>query len=369
MMAPLGRSIRMNVILSASLGILFLVVGTAAVFLMYYLWGFPFDKKTKTSAAPPSLMRLHRILGWVFIAIYLVMMSEMVPRMWTYQVEWPARTVAHMSFGMGIGFLLLVKVAILRFYRHFEEWMPVLGSMLLVFTILLSGLSMPHAFREMVLAGDVAGGDTYGKENRERVGRLLANAGLPAEAKLDELVTPAGLKAGRQVLLRKCVICHDLKTILIRPRSPSDWVRTVDRMVIKPAFTDPLTDAEGWQVSAYLVAISRDLQKSAKERRAEEVEKQKAGEVLVAAQQAAEATATATAPGDRAIDEAAAKQTYETLCSQCHELVDIEKAPPSTELEVTELIRRMVEDNEMKATPDELNLTEWYMIKKFVHRG
>lgn len=355
----------MDVILSASLGILFLVIGTAAVFLMYYLWGFPFDKKTKTSAAPPSLMRLHRILGWVYVAIYLVMMTEMVPRMWNYQVEWPARTVAHMSFGMGLGFVLLVKVAILRFYRHFEEWMPVLGSMLLVFTILLSGLSMPHAFREMVLAGDVAGGDVYSKENRERVGKLLAQAGLPKEAVVDDLVTSAGLKAGRQVLLRKCVICHDLKTILIRPRSPSDWVRTVDRMVIKPAFTDPLTDEEGWKVSAYLVAISRDLQKSAKDRRAEELEKQKAGEVLIAAQQDAEATA----PVDKAIDEAAAKQTYETLCSQCHELSDIEKAPPSTELEVTELIRRMVEDNEMKAGPDELNMTEWYMIKKFVHRG
>ena len=42
------------------------------------------------------------------------MMSEMVPRMWHYQVEWPARTVAHMMFGMGIGIVLLIKLAIGR---------------------------------------------------------------------------------------------------------------------------------------------------------------------------------------------------------------------------------------------------------------
>ena len=51
------------------------------------------------------------------------------------------------------------------------------------------------------------------------------------------------------------------------------------------------------------------------------------------------------------------------------ELSDVEKAPPTSELEVTALVRRMVEDNEMKATEEQLDLIEWHMIKKFVHRG
>jgi mono/diheme cytochrome c family protein len=356
----------MDVVFSASLGILFLVVGTAAVFLMYYLWGFPFDHATHTSSAPKPLMRLHRILGWLFIVIYLVMMSEMVPRMWNYQVEWPARTVAHMCFGMGIGFLLLIKVLILRFFKHLEEWMPVLGTALLAFTIILSGLSMPHAFHEMALANQVAGGDVYSKENVERVATLLKVADLPEEAKLDELATVAELKAGRVVLLKKCVACHDLKTILIRPRSPADWYRTVDRMVIKPAFTAPITEHEGWQATAYLIAITRDLQKSLKERRQEEVAKQKTEEAVAAA---AEKAADTAAPAPKPIDENAAKQAYENVCSQCHELADIEKHPPSSELEVTEVVKRMVEDNEMKATEEQIDLIEWFMIKKFVHRG
>ena len=358
----------MDVVLSASLGILFLVIGTAAVFLMYYLWGFPFDHQLRKSAAPPSLMRLHRVLGWVYLLLYLVMMSEMVPRMWNYQVEWPARTVAHMCFGMGIGFILVLKIGILRFFRHLEEWMPVLGTLLLAFTICLSGLSMPHAFREIALSGEAAGGDVYSNANRERVAALLQTVDLPEPYRVDDLTTAESLKQGRRVLLRKCVACHDLKTILIRPRSPSDWVRTVDRMLVKPTFTDPITEEEGFRVSAYLIAISRDLQKSLKERRQEEVARQKTEEALAVAAAKAEGADTAAPAPAVAVDAAAAEKTYETLCSQCHELSDIDKRPPTSEPEVTELIKRMIEDNEMKATEVQIDQVEWFMIKKFVHR-
>lgn len=68
-------------------------------------------------------MWLHRGLGYAFVVLYVVMW-RMVPRLWTYQVELPARSVAHLLLGFTIGFLLLVKISILRFFRHFEEWMP-----------------------------------------------------------------------------------------------------------------------------------------------------------------------------------------------------------------------------------------------------
>ncbi|MBK7825332.1 hypothetical protein [Nannocystis sp.] len=345
----------MDVVLSASLGILFLVLGFTTVFLMYHLWGYPFDEVKKLSSAPPSLMRLHRILGYLFVLLYIVMMVEMVPRMWHYQVEWPARTVAHMMFGMSIGIVLLIKLSILRFFRHFEEWMPVLGTLLLGLTITLSALSMPHAFREMVLARDAAGGDVFSEDNRARVAKLLPAAGLPDEAPLGELATVGSLQAGRSVLLRKCVVCHDLKTILTRPRSPSDWVNTVERMAIKPAFTAPISELEQWQASAYLIAISRELQRSARERRQAGLDKQSAQQA-----QAADPAAP-VAP----IDEAQALATFERVCSQCHELADIEKNPPHTADEVAAVIKRMIDENDMQAEKTELQQIEWYMTKKF----
>ncbi|MEZ4450150.1 MAG: hypothetical protein R3B09_11790 [Nannocystaceae bacterium] len=44
----------MGLALTVTLGILFLVVAFAVVFLMFHLWGYPFDKATRTSAAPPG---------------------------------------------------------------------------------------------------------------------------------------------------------------------------------------------------------------------------------------------------------------------------------------------------------------------------
>src|SRR5579862_306326 len=200
----------MNIVISAALGIIFLGLGLAATFLMYYLWGFPFDKATRTSAAPRSLMRLHRILGYTYGALYLVMMTQMAPRMWQYQVELPPRTVAHLLLGFLIGVILLLKIAIMRFFRHFEEWMPYLGTLLFVCTVLLLGLSLPAAFREGRLASTAVGGGVYSAENRKRVAQLLPQAGL-AGTSMSDLTTETSLRAGRTVLMDKCVRCHDLK--------------------------------------------------------------------------------------------------------------------------------------------------------------
>ena len=122
----------MNAAINAILGTLFLILAFGTVFLMYRLWGYPFDKVKHKSAAPPGLMRLHRMMGYAYFLIYLVLMAQMVPRLWTYQVEFPARTVVHIVCGILIGVVLILKLSILRFYRHFEEWMPVLGTSLLV---------------------------------------------------------------------------------------------------------------------------------------------------------------------------------------------------------------------------------------------
>lgn len=351
----------MDIALSVTLGILFLLCGVAAFFLMLHLWGYPYDKATRTSAAPPGLMRLHRILGWVYVLIYLVMMYEMVPRLWLYQVELPARTVVHLMLGMTIGVILLIKLSIIRFFRHLEEWMPSLGVALLLCTVLLSGLSIPFALREFALASSAVGGGVYSIENRERVARLLPLAGLPEEAPVVELASLDALREGRNVLVRKCVECHDLKTILIRPRSPSDWWKTVERMAVKPTFGAPMTERELWTVSAYLVAITRDIQRSVKVRKqaaAERLETRDALRGLVAAE-------GATA-GAEAVDPARAQEAFETLCTQCHELSDVEAEQPTTSDGIDQLFQRMIDENGMEATEEELRLVKWYMEKRYV---
>jgi mono/diheme cytochrome c family protein len=368
---------------TALLGIVFVVLGFAAMFLMYHLWGYPFDKATRTSAAPRWAMYLHRVLGYLFAAVYIALMWKMVPRLWEYQVEFPARTVVHIVVGLTIGFLLLVKIAIMRLFRHFEEWMPYLGTAIMLGTIILIGLSIPIALHEHRLSERA-----FSEANRVRVAQLLPTANLPGEAPSPaELSTEASLRHGRRVLLDNCVKCHDLKTVLVKPRSPSGWWTTVERMSDKPALFDPLTEREMFDVTAYLIAITPDLQRSSKQKREQRLARDTAISEAAAAMSApgegpapgdgpapdagpasgsGAAPAGAAPPPARKVDLAAAKKTYEEVCSQCHELDEIAKAPPRTKKESREMIQRMIEDNEAELTPAQIEQVAAWLDAEFV---
>jgi mono/diheme cytochrome c family protein len=348
----------MNTTITTGLGFAFLVIGLATVFLMFHLWGYPFDKATRTSAAPKALMYLHRALGYLYAIVYVTMMVLMVPRMWTYQVEFPPRTVAHIMLGITIGFILLIKVSILRFFRHLEEWMPYLGTLLLLCTFLLLGMSLPFTFKERQFSSKVVGGNVYSAQNLERLKKVLPEAQFPQGVPLDKLSSVDSLKNGRKVLLSDCVQCHDLKTVLARPRSPQDWVQTVMRMADKPTLTNEITEDEQWAVASYLIAISPDLQASAAKKRAMELEQKKA-------QAAAKAALRKEAPAeDAAFDEKAAKALVEDKCVECHELDRLEKKPPKTKKEVDSLLSRMV-DNGLEVKDSELKLISQYLKKTY----
>ncbi len=324
---------------SAILGLLFLGLANASVFLMFKLWGYPFDKETHKSEAPRSLTLLHRCLGYAYALLYIFMMWHMVPRLWTYQVELPPRTVAHLMLGITIGVLILVKVVILRFFRHFEESMPYIGVCLLIATYLLIGLSVPFSFHETVLTAKTG---AFSEEGIVRTRQLLDTAELPSQAPLDQLASKQELREGRHVLQRKCVVCHDLRTILAKPRTPPDWVRLVHRMAIKPVIGEPISEREEWRVSAYLIAITPDIKNAVKE----QLEEQKrTDDAKFAAEKASVAMATEQVTGTitDTYNEAEAKVLFEDKCSQCHPTTDVEDYPPQSKAETTEVINRMIE--------------------------
>ena len=346
---------------SAILGLIFLGLANASVFLMFKLWGYPFNKETHKSEAPPSLMLLHRFIGYAYAILYVFMMWHMVPRLWNYQVELPPRTVAHLMLGITIGVLILVKIAILRFFRHFEESMPYIGTCLLLCTYLLIGLSVPFTFREAALRTQTR---AFSDEGMARTRKLLENAGLPTEAPLDELASKRKLREGQRVLQRKCVVCHDLRTILAKPRTPTNWVSLVNRMAIKPMIGEPIHEEEEWTVSAYLIAITPDIQTSVRQQRQEQMrsDEAKAAAQIATVVMEAEA-ATDTAPVT--YNEAEAKALFEDKCSQCHPFTDVEDYPPRSEEETTELITRMI-DIGLYLEEEEIELIVRYINENYL---
>ncbi len=346
---------------SAILGLIFLGLANASVFLMFKLWGYPFNKETHKSEAPPSLMLLHRFIGYAYAILYVFMMWHMVPRLWNYQVELPPRTVAHLMLGITIGVLILVKIAILRFFRHFEESMPYIGTCLLLCTYLLIGLSVPFTFREAALRTQTR---AFSDEGMARTRKLLENAGLPTEAPLDELASKRKLREGQHVLQGKCVVCHDLRTILAKPRTPTNWVSLVNRMAIKPMIGEPIHEEEEWTVSAYLIAITPDIQTSVRQQRQEQMrsDEAKAAAQIATVVMEAEA-ATDTAPVT--YNEAEAKALFEDKCSQCHPFTDVEDYPPRSEEETTELITRMI-DIGLYLEEEEIELIVRYINENYL---
>lgn len=324
----------MNVLL----GLAFLGLALANTLLMYFLWGFPYDKATHRSSAPRGLVLTHRATGYGYLLIYIYLMGEMLPRLWHYQVELPPRSVIHLVLGLTIGIVLLIKIAIVRYFKHMESTLiPMLGTALLICTTLLVGLSVPFVFKEQYMSQQ-AFDSVLAPENLARIKALLPRAGFPKEVNVDELTSVEGLQAGRRVLLNKCVQCHDLRTVLARPKTPEAWLQTVNRMADRAVIGKPIGRQERWHVAAYLVAISPELQQALVVRRKQELETQA---TIESAKQL---------PTGQSFDPDTARKTFEAKCAQCHAL----PKPPTTDPgEIKEIVARMTR-NGVVASPEEL---------------
>ena len=325
----------MSSVVNVCLAVMFVVLAFAATFLMYHLWGYPFNAKEHRSTAPAWAMRLHRLMGWAFVAIYIYLMIQMVPRMWTYQIELPARTVFHLVLGYSIGGLLIAKIMVVRFFKHLESTLaPPMGTTLLILTIVLMGLALPSVWREQVLASQALGSEGFTEERLQRVREQLPDLGYDAET-VEELSTRQAMLDGRRQLRHKCVQCHDLRTILARPRTAQNWRDTVERMANRATVVTGFTETEKRHITAYLIAITPTLQNSIMER-----SKQlgKAADSATAIKKVSQMV-----QGDSAnFDVAAAQQVFNAKCSQCHSPdLALQKSFANTD-EVLQLVTRMV---------------------------
>jgi len=349
----------MNTTLLMWLGVAFLGLGIAAVILQAWLWRFPMAPDPSgrdpngVSTAPRSWTLIHRVVGLAFVVIYVIMMIAMVPRLWQYQVELPARTVVHATMGISIGFLLVVKISIIRWFQHFGKALPFLGSAILLCTIILATLSVPYPLRAHGF------GDSTSPENLARVERLLTP--LELDRTPAELATPSALAEGRATLTSKCTFCHDLRTVLRKPYAPEGWKRVVDRMAQKPQLGEPLEPSDLAPVVAYLVAITPDIQLSAKQKRETDLEAEERRRGVVEAIEASDTDAAPEDLGAEALSDA--KSVFEDRCSQCHELDNVRDYSLGSDETWRDVVERMVTEQEAEVTPDDATAIVAYLEK------
>ena len=213
----------------------------------------------------------------------------------------------------------------------------------------------------------------FAPENLARVQGLLEVAGVGTAQQRAVLARPSTLRAGRQVLAKKCVQCHDLRTILSRPHPPDAWRRVVGRMAERSVILNRITEPEELAVTAYLIAVSPQLQRSMREQRQDTLTAEKArdaasslskaappaGRPVVAA--AAVSAGLPASPKPAAVDLARARRVFETKCVLCHSLQIVQESPPRTEPDARNLVARMV-TNGLDASREELDLIVRYVL-------
>ena len=344
----------MSTTLSMWLGIAFLLLCIIAVLLQAWLWGPKFwDEQAKKTRAPKFWLRVHALAGYSYGVIYVFMMYFMLPRLWEYQYELPARTVFHAVLAIAIGVILLTKIVILLFFRHFEEAMPKFGFGLLLCTVAMITLSVPYALRAHDLEGR-----TTDPGNVERVKKLMAEVEMEEPVDVATLVTEQAFEHGREVLVRKCTTCHDMRTVLATPRTAKGWYSVNLRMLEKPAvFGERLEAADIPVVTAYLVAITPEIQESAKHKREQNRMVMARTDAMVMAVHDADAAA-------QPVDMAQAEGLFQKKCIDCHEIDEVEKHGGDDVAGWRSVVAAMVEEG-TELTEEEANLVTQYLAVKY----
>jgi len=202
--------------------------------LMAWLWRFPMQPDPTgrdpngVSTAPRLGTNLHRALGYVFVVTYLVLLFAMIPRTWEYR-EVTAVSVVHGAFGVLVGVLLAIKIAIIRRFRKFGGRLPWIGGALAVSTLIVAGLGAVPAWRVL---------------------RPLAP--LPPE-----------LARGREVVARKCNQCHGASVIAGESEDARKWeriTREMQRFSRTIPGNVPIEDEERALAAAYLAATLGEVE-------------------------------------------------------------------------------------------------------------
>ncbi|HYC59421.1 MAG TPA: cytochrome c [Thermoanaerobaculia bacterium] len=208
------------------LALLMAAIAVVNASLMAWLWRFPMQPDPTgrdpngVSTAPRFWTNVHRVLGYVFVLTYGALLFEMVPRIWEFRVA-TASSVLHGAFGIVVGVILIIKIAVIRRFQRFGNRLPWIGGALAASTLIVAALGIVPAWIVM---------------------RPLAP--LSTE-----------LARGRDVVSRKCNQCHGASTIASEREDLRKWeriTREMQRFSRKIPGKEPITDDERIAAAAYL---------------------------------------------------------------------------------------------------------------------
>ena len=208
---------------SLALGFAFVLVGGVNVWLVLEAWS-----RVKASNASSRMLTLHRIGGYLFIALFCVMAYFMVARLRSGGADASATLTIHLALAMILSPLLFIKVLIARYYKNQH------------------GLLMPIGLTIFVLAFVLIA---------STAGPYLARATKIERVSIDPAHTPPvtiDVNQASDLMQRRCSKCHNLDRVVGARKDAQGWVTTVNRMRMMTGAG--ISDAEARTIISYLAS-------------------------------------------------------------------------------------------------------------------
>jgi len=189
----------MSPIVSTILSTIFLAAGAVAVYTMIAIQGL-----SKVSNAR-HFVRLHKLVGWLFVALFLVMFSFMLLRIEDFWEESAPRIAIHVALSVALLFFLALKVLIARYFKRLAKNLFLLGTFVYGIGFTLVGIS----------------GGYY-------IARLFQKTPYISHSELDEHLFDERL--GKEFFITRCSLCHSLDRIMDF-RGIDSWEKVINEMV------------------------------------------------------------------------------------------------------------------------------------------
>ena len=206
--------------LSSILATMMVVSGGAAVLIMLELTG-----KVQDNHEKKFWVLAHRLLGYLFIALFGTILVIMVKKASGYSEEMSARAIIHIVLALLLLPLLLIKILSARRYAQFTTKLFLLGSLILGISFSMLGISAGH----------------YVMNRSSFQYTILPDA--------DKVVLNAEL--GLNLMKEKCNKCHSLERAYQQYKTKIEWTETVNKMAERDA--PNITPFDVQQIVGYLV--------------------------------------------------------------------------------------------------------------------
>ena len=234
-------------LLKSILALFFLASAVSAITSMLTIMG-----KAEKKASPKTLRNIHKISGRLFLLLLFPLLF-LGMRYWSQIGDQASvRAVFHAVLALGLITVLLLKVAIVKFYKQFLRFAPAMGLMVFGFAFVVFCVSAGYY----------------------SVKTLIANPPPPKKVMAVSSETNGNVEKGVSLYNAKCLSCHftdsedkklgpGLKDLFNTEKLPYSGrpatVENIKQQLIRPALVMPsftkMTEQEMADLMAYLKTL------------------------------------------------------------------------------------------------------------------